>query len=166
LALQRQTHVLQRRQVRKYRRDLETAHQPQARDHRRPHAGDIASLERDRATCRRQEAGQQIEARGLAGAVRADQGMDRPGFHTQVYTVNGDEAAELTREAVCLQDGVVHPRTSPFFGLLQGYCNDASAFCITRAGAQGRFALLACGFCVSRGTGGFCAATGRAKHNR
>ena len=33
--------------------------------------------------------------------------------HAQDDAVDGDEAAELARQALCLQDGVCHPRTSP-----------------------------------------------------
>ena len=75
-ALQREPDVLERGQVREHRRDLEAAHQPEPRDLRRLHAGDVAPLERDRAARRRQELGQQVEAGRLAGAVRADQGVD------------------------------------------------------------------------------------------
>ena len=64
-------------QMRKHRRDLEGPRQPHAGDRRRRAAGDVATVEVDAAGGRRQEVGQQVEAGRLAGAVRADQGMDR-----------------------------------------------------------------------------------------
>ena len=36
-----------------------------------------------------------------------------PGLHAQIDVVHGDEAAELSGQPLCLQDGVCHPRTSP-----------------------------------------------------
>ena len=99
-ALQRQADIFQRGQMGKHRGDLEAAHQAEPRDLGRLHAGDVAVLEMDRAAGRRQEGGEQIEAGGLAGAVRADQGMDGAGAHAQRHIVHGDEAAEFRVKAV------------------------------------------------------------------
>ena len=37
-----------------------------------------------------------------------------PGAHGQRHVVHGDEAAELAGQVHGFQDGVAHPRTSPF----------------------------------------------------
>ncbi len=112
-ALQREPDVLQRGELGKHRRDLEAADQPQARDLRRLQPGDVAALEDDAPARRRQELGQQVEAGGLAGPVGADQGVDGPRAHLQRHVIDGDEAAELARQASGFQDDVGHPWTSP-----------------------------------------------------
>jgi len=40
------------------------------------------------------EAGEQVEQRGLAGPVGADQGVDVPLLHGQIHVVDGGEALE------------------------------------------------------------------------
>ncbi|MNL68033.1 hypothetical protein D3C87_1926940 [compost metagenome] len=72
-ALQTQAHVLQQREVWEHSRDLERTDDAAPRDLRGPLAGDIPAVEEDRAAGRLKEFGQQVEAGGLAGAVRADQ---------------------------------------------------------------------------------------------
>jgi hypothetical protein len=64
-------------------------------------ARDVLPLKRIVAPRRFEELGQQIEAGGLAGAVRADQRVDMPAPDLQVDVVDGDEAANsLTRPVV------------------------------------------------------------------
>src|SRR2546421_10510884 len=53
LSLQREPHVLEHREMREYRRDLEGAHQSHARDARRRRAGNVAAIEEDPAARRR-----------------------------------------------------------------------------------------------------------------
>ena len=115
--LQGQAHVLQRRQMREDGRDLEAADQPQPGHHGRLHARDVATLKRDLAARGRQEGGQQVEACRLAGAVGTDQGVDVARLHAQIDGIDSHEAAELSRQAFGLQDGVCHPRTSPHFAI-------------------------------------------------
>ena len=52
------------------------------------------TLEPDFAGIGRQHASDQIEERGLAGAVRSDQGMDVAGRHLELQIVERVEAAE------------------------------------------------------------------------
>ena len=62
----------------------------------------------DDAPARRlQELGQQVEAGGLAGAVRADQRMDGAARDSQVDAVDGDEAGELLGQILGFEDDVV-----------------------------------------------------------
>jgi hypothetical protein len=107
LALQRDAHVLQHREVGKHRRDLERAHQPLARDLRRPRAGYRLSVEQDLARGRGQEVGKQVKAGGLARAVGTDQGVDRAAAHVQVDTLDRDKALELLGESARLQNDIV-----------------------------------------------------------
>ena len=56
---------------------------------------------------RLQELGQQVEAGGLAGAVRADQRVDGAAPDGQVHVAHGDEALELLGQTARLEDDVV-----------------------------------------------------------
>ncbi len=82
-------------------------------------AGDVAPVVGDRAAGRLQELGQQVEAGGLAGAVRPDQRVDRALLDLQRHVVDGDEALELLGEAHRLQSHVHADATSPLrrFGI-------------------------------------------------
>src|SRR6058998_1500181 len=59
---------------------------------------DIAALESNTAARRRQEVREEVEARGLAGAVGADQRVDGGAPHAQVHVLDGDEPAKLLAE--------------------------------------------------------------------
>ena len=85
-------------------RDLEAAHQAQPRDLRRPQPGDVPPLEPDGAARWLQELGQQVEAGRLASAVWADQGVDGARHHAQIHPVHRDEATELPRQPVRLEN--------------------------------------------------------------
>ena len=72
-------------------------------------AGDVAAGEKHAPARRRQHAGQQVDERGLAGAVGADQRMARPGIEPEVdvaYRVEGAEMAaqRLRLESYCAHD--------------------------------------------------------------
>src|SRR5215471_5476638 len=84
----------------KYRRNLERTRQPKARDHGRRAARDIAALEADPTRRGRQKMREQIEAGRLAGAVWADQGVDRVAPHAQTDVFDGDEALEFLRQSL------------------------------------------------------------------
>ena len=88
-----------------------------AQGRERPHdlkgAGDAAPAHRvgrkpgrslagegDRAFARRQRAGDHVEQRGLAGAVRSDDGEDRALGHLEADTVDRDQAAEALADAL------------------------------------------------------------------
>jgi len=74
-------------------------------------AGDINVVETDAAAAWFQELGQKIEASRLAGAIRADQGMDIPAADAQVHVIDCREALELLAQALGLQNVIVliHP---------------------------------------------------------
>src|SRR5262249_36760541 len=93
--LQRNAHVLQDAQMGEHRGELERAYQSHAGDRRRAGGCDVAPLVEDPAPGRHEKPGQQVEARGLAGAVRADEGVDGAAADLQVDIVDGDEALEL-----------------------------------------------------------------------
>jgi len=61
----------------KYRRDLKGANEPEPRHIGRRQGRDVFALVDDAAVRGLEKLGEQIEACGLAGAVRADQGMYR-----------------------------------------------------------------------------------------
>src|SRR5207248_11257661 len=104
LPLQRDAHVLQHCEMRKDRRDLERAHEAHLRDGRWTGAGDFLAVVEDLAAGRCQEVRQQIEAGGLAGAVRPDERMDAAATHLERHVLDGDEALELLGEASRLED--------------------------------------------------------------
>ena len=55
--------------------------------------------QRDLATGRLKKLGQQVENRGLAGAIGSDQGVDLCMMHVQIDIVDGGEAQEILTEA-------------------------------------------------------------------
>ena len=75
--------------------DLERAGHAQVDDLLRAEPGDVAVAEVDRARRGRQEAGEQVEQGGLAGAVRPDQGVHAALGDVEVDPLDGGEAAEL-----------------------------------------------------------------------
>src|SRR5690349_25126760 len=114
LALQRDADVLEDRQVREHRGNLERANEPEPRDRRRTRPGDLAAVEEDLAARRRQEMREQVEAGRLAGAVRPDQRVNGPAADREIHVVDGDEALELLREAARFENVVVrHGAAAP-----------------------------------------------------
>ena len=79
-------------------RDLEGADDSHARHFRRLRAGDVPALPGDGSPGRLEKLGEQVEAGGLAGPVRADQRMDRAASDTERDVLHGDEAAKLLRQ--------------------------------------------------------------------
>src|SRR5690606_32122181 len=61
-------------------------------------AGEVASVERDAARTRQVDAGEQVQQRGLAGAIRADDRMHEPGIELEGEVLDGVHAAELLRQ--------------------------------------------------------------------
>jgi hypothetical protein len=103
--LERELDVLQRRSLREQAGDLERARDAEAGDPLGGLAGDVAPGEDDPATRRLQEAGEQMEQGGLAGAVGADQRVHGPLGDTEVHVADRAEALELLGQALRLQDG-------------------------------------------------------------
>src|SRR6185437_5461394 len=107
-ALQRDAHVLAHREMREDSRDLEGADDAEPRHRRRPLARDVAALVEDAPGGRPQELGQEIEDGRLAGAVGADERMDRAAPDAQIDLLHGGKAAKLLRETARLEDRLVH----------------------------------------------------------
>ena len=69
-------------------------------------ARDVAALEHDATRGGRKLAGQHLEERGLAGAIRADNAAQFAMLDGEVDVAVGDEAAEALGQALGLQDQV------------------------------------------------------------
>ena len=106
-------HVVERREVEEQRGDLERAREPEAGCAARP-AAPVMSLagEADAAGVGRDLAGQLADQRGLAGAVRADDGVQLAARHRERDVVGGDDAAEALGQAVDLR-AAAQARRSP-----------------------------------------------------
>src|SRR6266513_1003848 len=113
LALQRDPDVLQNRKMRKHRRDLERAHEPPPRDRGRPRPGDLAAIEENAPARRREEMGEEVEARRFACAVRTDQRVNRPTPDRQIDVLDGNKALELFGQTLRRQDRVVSQACAP-----------------------------------------------------
>src|SRR3979409_325770 len=100
LALQRDPDMFQRGEMRKYRRDLERAHQAETGHVGRRQRGDVLSLVQDLTSGRLQELGEKIEARGFAGPVRTDERVNTATAHPKVDIANGKEAREFLGQSV------------------------------------------------------------------
>src|SRR5574337_103193 len=100
LALERDAHVFERGEVREDGGNLERADEPEPRDARRAHRGDVAPVERDPPGRRPDELGQHVEAGRLAGAVRPDQGVNRSALDPQEDVADGLEIAKALAEAL------------------------------------------------------------------
>src|ERR1700677_1026900 len=68
----------------------------------------IAPLEPDLARGRRENPGEEIDERRLAGAVRSDQGLPGPGLNRERHIVGRDQSAEMTYEAARFQRRSAH----------------------------------------------------------
>ena len=99
-------------------RDLEGAADAAIDDAVRRAARDLVALEADRARGRRQRAGEHVEDRALARAVRADQAEDLALLDLERHVVDGGEAAEaldqpLDRQHAGVRVAGVQLRHSP-----------------------------------------------------
>jgi hypothetical protein len=98
LALQRHAHILQRGEIWKHRRDLERAHQPEPRHIGRLHRCDVLAIVQNLAARRLHELCQQVEAGGLASAIRADQSMNAATTNFQINVAHRNETRKLLRQ--------------------------------------------------------------------
>src|SRR5690606_8683369 len=96
--LERDAYVLQNRQSRKHCRYLERPRDPHAGELCGACSGDVLAVERDRSRRRFEEPGEQVEACGLAGAIRADERMDGMAPHIEIQAGNGIEPTETLGE--------------------------------------------------------------------
>ena len=103
IALQRGAHILQHRHVRKHRRDLKRAHDATARRLCRFFGRDIDAVEADAAAAGVQKLGQQIEERGFASTIGADQRVDMAAPDFQVNLVDRHESLEFFGQSTRFQ---------------------------------------------------------------
>jgi hypothetical protein len=97
-------HVLDGRHVGEEPDVLEGPADPERRDLVGAQADQGVPLEGDRALVGRVETREDVEERGLAGAVGADDGGD-PGLQGEVHPVDGGEAAEPLADRSRLEEG-------------------------------------------------------------
>src|SRR5205807_3708875 len=86
--------VLEHRQPRKAAGDLQGADEPGLGDAIGAPAGDVAAVEHDAAALRRDQPGDAVEQRRLAGAVGTDEAGDRSRLHDEVHAVERADAVE------------------------------------------------------------------------
>ncbi len=94
-------------------RQLERPHEPAAGDRVGRQVVDRPAVEPDGAAACALEAGDDVEERRLARAVRADQRRDRAALDAEARAVHGADAAEALLDALDLEDGVTHRAASP-----------------------------------------------------
>src|SRR5579872_1509267 len=70
--------------------------------------GDVAAGQQHASLTRRQHAGEQIDERGLAGAVGADQRVPRAGGELEVDALHGVQRAEMAAQCLGLQACLAH----------------------------------------------------------
>ena len=104
----RDVDVLQHREPAEQPVDLERARDAELDACGLGDARDVAALEQHLARRGRDHAGQEIDERGLAGAVRADQRVARAGLQAKVDVARGGERAEVATEAAGLEQGRGH----------------------------------------------------------
>src|SRR5574341_851985 len=96
--------VFERGELREHADDLEGPADPLPRDLVRLEPVDPLAVEHDAARVAPLDAGDAVEERGLAGAVRADEAVDSPGLEAEGDPVHRGDTAEVLREAVDLED--------------------------------------------------------------
>src|SRR5205085_3218202 len=100
--------VLERRQEREDARDLERAADALARAEERRLVRDLDAVEHDRARRRPVDAGEEVEQRRLAGAVRADD-PEKLAFGNLEADIDDDvRAADVEPEVACGENRRVH----------------------------------------------------------
>src|SRR5215203_1044406 len=104
-ALDREPHVLERRELRKQVRQLERAAEPLSRAQRRRQAGHVLAVDEDLAGGGAQLARDEVEVGRLAGPVGADDRRERPLMERARDRVDGDMPAEADGEPARLERG-------------------------------------------------------------
>ncbi len=111
LGLRRDPQVLGNAQPRKHALDLQRALDAEPADVVRLETGDVAPGKEDASVVGREQAGDEIEQGGLAGAVRADDGVQPSARERVAQVVDRDEAAEALGETLDAQDRLAHGST-------------------------------------------------------
>src|SRR4029079_51494 len=105
--------VLEHGHARKDRRDLEAARQPDPVDFLRRQIGGRLSIDRDLSRGNRKTSRDQVEQRGLAGAVGADDGMAFPFGNAEIDAADDFGASKILAHVAQL-DGWQGNATAPF----------------------------------------------------
>ena len=113
MRLHRERDVVERGEIEEQRGDLERAREPELAAAVGRQRGDVVAVETDAAGVGRDLAGELADQRGLAGAVRADDGVQLARRHVERDVVGGDDAAEALAQAVDLQQRLSHGAPSP-----------------------------------------------------
>src|SRR5262249_47475606 len=101
---ERGLHVLERGETAEDARDLKGASHPAPAEIVRRQSTDVRAFELDLTGIVREVAGDQVEERRLAGAVRTDDRAQVAGRHSEVHAVHGADAAEVLLEPDELED--------------------------------------------------------------
>ncbi len=96
--------ILQHREAAEQAVDLEGASDAELDALGLRHGGDVAALEQHLPGGRLEHAGQQVDERGLAGAVRPDQRVTRTGAEREVDVAGGGERAEIDGQLPCFEE--------------------------------------------------------------
>src|ERR1700675_3577657 len=108
MRLYRERDIVERGEIAEQRGDLERARQPEVAAAIGRQRGDVAAVEPDGTALRDDFAGQQTDQRGLAGAVRADDGVEFAARNVERDGVGGDNAAEALGQLFDLQQRFGH----------------------------------------------------------
>ena len=108
MRLHRERDIVERGEIAEQRRDLERARQPEMAAAIGRQRADVAAVEADAAALRRDFAGEEADQRRLAGAVRADDGVEFAARNIERDGVGGDDAAEALGQAFDLQQRFGH----------------------------------------------------------
>ena len=99
--------------MREHGGNLERAHQAKPGDIGRRHRRDVLSLVEDLACRRLQKLGQEVEARGLAGPVRADQCMNAAAPHLERDIADGKEPRKFLGQSVGFENELIGQTNLP-----------------------------------------------------
>src|SRR5262249_55465977 len=108
LRLRGDPQVLGNAQPRKHALDLQGALNPEPADLVRLEPGDVAAAEKNPAAMGGEEARDQVEQRRLAGAVGADDRVQRPGSEAQADPIDRGEPAEAFGQSIETEDRLAH----------------------------------------------------------
>ena len=108
MGLRRERDIVGGGEIGEQRGDLERARQAQRAAPPRRQARDVAAGELMRAAMRHEMAGELADQRGLAGAVRPDDGMDFAVADVERDMVGGNDAAEPAHQIVDAEQRISH----------------------------------------------------------
>ena len=100
---ERERHVVDHRECAEQLVDLEGAGEPEPHPRVLRQTGDVGAAQADPAGARRQRSGDQVDQRGLAGAVRPDQRVARAVRQPEVDAIGHPQRAEALAQAKRLQ---------------------------------------------------------------